>query len=81
MPSGQYGTASAARVAANLADSFPNIRIGLMVGIGGGVPSQKNDIRLGDVVVSDPQTDGLSPVLQYGFGKQVQGMTSSPQRI
>ncbi|KAK8029006.1 hypothetical protein PG991_006062 [Apiospora marii] len=28
--------------------SFPNVRIGLMVGIGGGAPSAKNDIRPGD---------------------------------
>ncbi|KAK1838827.1 ankryin repeat protein [Colletotrichum chrysophilum] len=36
--------------------SFPNMRIGLMVGIGGGAPSQKHDIRLGDVVVSTPNS-------------------------
>jgi hypothetical protein len=32
--------------------SFPNIRIGLLVGVGGGAPSPKHDIRLGDIVVS-----------------------------
>ena len=32
--------------------SFPNARIGLTVGIGGGAPSPKHDIRLGDIVVS-----------------------------
>jgi nucleoside phosphorylase len=26
-----------------------------MVGIGGGIPSTKNDIRLGDIVVSLPE--------------------------
>lgn len=31
--------------------SFPNIKCFLSVGIGGGVPSEKHDIRLGDVVV------------------------------
>lgn len=32
--------------------SFPNMRIRLIVGIRGGAPSSKHDIRLGDVVVS-----------------------------
>ena len=52
LPDGTYGTVSAASVATNMLNSFPNVRIGLMVGIGGGVPSEKHDIRLGDVVVS-----------------------------
>lgn len=44
------------------------IKLGLMVGIGGGVPSQKTDIRLGDVVVSMP--DGThGGVIQYDLGK------------
>lgn len=38
-----------------------------MVGIGGGVPSEKNDIRLGDIVVSAPR-DGEGGVFQYDFG-------------
>jgi nucleoside phosphorylase len=38
------------------------------VGIGGGVPSSENDIRLGDVVVSHP--NGAHPaVVQYDMGK------------
>jgi nucleoside phosphorylase len=52
LPDGEYGTSSAAMVARDMLQSFPNIRIGLMVGIGGGAPSQKHDIRLGDIVVS-----------------------------
>lgn len=52
LPLGEYGTASAATVARDMVRSFPNIRFGLLVGIGGGVPSAKDDIRLGDVVVS-----------------------------
>jgi hypothetical protein len=40
--------------------SFPNIKIGLMVGIGGGVPT-KHDIRLGDIIVSSPE-NGLGGV-------------------
>ncbi|KAF5576127.1 purine uridine phosphorylase [Fusarium pseudocircinatum] len=71
LPSGQYGTTSAASVARDMVRSFPNIRIGLMVGIGGGVPT-KHDVRLGDVVVSSPnRRDG--GVIQYDYGKAIQG--------
>ncbi|KAL2783368.1 nucleoside phosphorylase domain-containing protein [Aspergillus keveii] len=71
LPYGEYGTASAARVASDMLSSFPNIRMGLLVGIAGGAPSPKNDIRLGDIVVGVP-TDGENGVLQYDFGKAVQ---------
>ncbi|KAF7557478.1 hypothetical protein G7Z17_g720 [Cylindrodendrum hubeiense] len=71
MPKGEYGTTSAATVARDMAHSFPNVRLGLMVGIGGGAPSAKHDIRLGDIVVSsrDRNTGG---VLQYNYGKTIQ---------
>jgi nucleoside phosphorylase len=59
LPSGNYGTTSAAVVAQQMLSTFPSTLFGLMVGIGGGVPSPQNDIRLGDVVVSNPL--GLSP--------------------
>jgi nucleoside phosphorylase len=69
---GEYNRmSSAAAVAMDMLRSFPNIRVGLMVGIGGGAPSQKHDIRLGDIVVSAPR-DGKSGVLQYDFGKLYQ---------
>lgn len=72
LPDGEYGTDSAALVARNMMHSFTNIKVGLMVGIGGGAPNERNDIRLGDVVVSAPR-DGQSGVLQYDFGKMIQG--------
>ncbi|KAK3935766.1 hypothetical protein QBC46DRAFT_461901 [Diplogelasinospora grovesii] len=71
LPEGEYGTTSAAAVARDMLHSFPNVRIGLMVGIGGGAPSRKHDIRLGDIVVSKPE-NGNGGVLQYDFGKTVQ---------
>ncbi|KAL5312911.1 hypothetical protein ACEPPN_019337 [Leptodophora sp. 'Broadleaf-Isolate-01'] len=71
LPDGEYGTSSAAMVARDMLHSFPNIRIGLMVGIGGGAPSSKHDIRLGDIVVSAPR-DGNGGVFQYDFGKTIQ---------
>lgn len=43
-----------------------------MVGVGGGIPSPKNDIRLGDIVVSYPQGT-FGGVIQYDLGKQVDG--------
>lgn len=71
LPMGEYGTTSATHVAKDMIHAFPNIRLGLMVGIGGGAPSLKNDIRLGDIVVSIPQ-NGLGGVIQYDFGKTIQ---------
>ncbi|PKX90602.1 Pfs domain protein [Aspergillus novofumigatus IBT 16806] len=52
LPSGEYGIAPATTVAMQLLSSFHSIRFGLMVGIGGGVPKEDKDIRLGDIVVS-----------------------------
>ncbi|CAJ0550888.1 Ff.00g108180.m01.CDS01 [Fusarium sp. VM40] len=61
LPASQYGTNNAATVLSNVKRTFPDIQIGLMVGIGGGVPT-KADIRLGDIVV------GVR-VMQYDLGK------------
>ncbi|KAH0040652.1 purine and uridine phosphorylase, partial [Aureobasidium melanogenum] len=55
LPKGEYGVGSAASVITHILRTFASIRIGLMVGIGGGVPTKANDIRLGDVVVSSPK--------------------------
>jgi hypothetical protein len=52
---GEYGISSIISVARDMLHSFPNVRIGLMVGIGGGVLSLKHDIRLGDIVISAPR--------------------------
>jgi nucleoside phosphorylase len=52
-------------VANNLIRTFPSIRTGLMVGIGGGVPGSV-DVRLGDVVV------GYN-VVQHDLCKIIQG--------
>jgi len=72
LPSGKYGTTSAAIVASHLLSSFDSIRLGLMVGIGGGVPGKDADIRLGDVVVSKPDKR-FGGVVQYDYGKTVKG--------
>ncbi|KAH8431512.1 uncharacterized protein LDX57_009175 [Aspergillus melleus] len=51
--------------------AIPSIRIGLLVGIGGGIPcpNRTRDIRLGDVAVSSP-TGSSGGVAQYDLGKQ-----------
>jgi nucleoside phosphorylase len=72
LPSGKYGTTSAANVAINLARTFTSIRFGLMVGIGGGAPNQRHDIRLGDVVVSSPTGRSSGAVMNYDAGKVIQ---------
>ncbi|KAF7593950.1 hypothetical protein BBP40_010457 [Aspergillus hancockii] len=68
LPSGRYGTITAATVAGQMLSSFPSIKFGLMVGIGGGIPNDEHDIRLGDVVVSQP-TGTFGGVRQYDCGK------------
>jgi nucleoside phosphorylase len=70
-PAGVTGTISAARVATQMLSTFTKLRFGLMVGTRGGVPSEEHDIRLGDVVISQP-TGTSGGVIQYDFGKTVQ---------
>lgn len=71
LPKGRYGIASTATVAKDILRFFEFIRIGLMVGIGGGAPRDKYDIRLGDVVVGYP-VGRSREVLPYKFNKAVQ---------
>ncbi|KAL9483571.1 hypothetical protein ACSS6W_002360 [Trichoderma asperelloides] len=77
LPDGEYGISSATSVAKDMMHSFCNIRVGLMVGIGGGAPSKKHDIRLGDIVVSAPR-NGKGGVFQYDFGKTIQDQIFKP---
>jgi nucleoside phosphorylase len=74
LPAGVDGTTAAASVAKDMSRTFKALRFGLMVGIGGGVPDlEKNvDIRLGDVVVSQP-TGTNGGVIQYDKGKSLEG--------
>ena len=63
------GLTMATATAMPLLNTFPNIKFGLMVGIGAGIPQlPKYDIRLGDVVVSLPK-DRSGGVFQYDFGR------------
>ncbi|ENH74422.1 hypothetical protein FOC1_g10009832 [Fusarium oxysporum f. sp. cubense race 1] len=69
LPKGQIGNNTAATVAAFMVSTFPSIKFGLMVGIGGGIPPK---VRLGDVVVSTP-VGQFSGVVQWDFGKAEEG--------
>ncbi|KAL2126811.1 hypothetical protein VTI74DRAFT_192 [Chaetomium olivicolor] len=74
LAAGVYGTTSAATTASHLLASLPSIRVGLLVGIGGGIarPDEGRDIRLGDVVVCQP--DGTTGgVCQYDLVKAKSG--------
>ncbi|KAL8902504.1 MAG: hypothetical protein Q9207_004643 [Kuettlingeria erythrocarpa] len=72
LPAGVYGTSTAATVAGQMLRSYTSIKIRLMVGIGGGVPTPEYDIRLGDVVVSQPK-EKFGGVVQYDRGKKTAG--------
>ncbi|KAK3178100.1 hypothetical protein OEA41_000233 [Lepraria neglecta] len=65
---GRAGTTSAAVVATQILSTFTGIRFGLMVGVGGGVPSEENGVRLDDVVICKP-TASFGGVIQYDNGK------------
>jgi len=70
IPDGFTGIASASTVAQRSWVTFPSVKTLLLVCIGGGAYTIKNDIRLRDVVVSCP--DGkYGGVVQYDFGKSL----------
>ncbi|KAJ5538344.1 purine and uridine phosphorylase [Penicillium frequentans] len=64
LPHDDYGTNSATNVASHLIRTFPRVKFCLLVGIGGGVPSTTQDIRLGDIVVG-------TGVIQVDMGKLI----------
>ncbi|KAL7933672.1 hypothetical protein V8C35DRAFT_327627 [Trichoderma chlorosporum] len=75
LPRGDNGVAAAAMAAKDMMHSFPNVRVCLMVGVGGGAPSKRHDIRLGDVVVSVPTSEKGSNqggVVQFDYAKTIQ---------
>ncbi|KAF4446194.1 ankyrin repeat protein [Fusarium austroafricanum] len=69
LPIGRYGNNSAATVAAWMVASFPKVRAGLLVGIGGGIPPT---VQLGDIVVSTPG-NSYPGVVQWDMGKTESG--------
>jgi nucleoside phosphorylase len=69
--SGRPGTTTAATVANDMRRTFPWLRMGLMVGIAGGVWHPDTDVRLGDIVVG-VHPKGEAGVVQYDYGRQIQ---------
>ncbi|KAH8704079.1 hypothetical protein BGW36DRAFT_355458 [Talaromyces proteolyticus] len=60
------GKGAASQAASSLRSSYPEIKLALVVGVCGGVPSHldgKYDLILGDVVISDG-------IVQYDYGRQ-----------
>lgn len=64
----RYGNVPAAVTATTMQFTFPNLRFGLMVGVGGGIPTSGHDIHLGDIAVSLP-TGQHGGVIQYDLGR------------
>ncbi|KHN98862.1 tetratricopeptide repeat domain-containing protein [Metarhizium album ARSEF 1941] len=76
LPAGQeYGTGSAAALAAQVKKFFPNLWFGLLVGVAAGLPllsgpgPEQRDIRLGDVLVALPGSDSAG-LFAYDLGKE-----------
>jgi nucleoside phosphorylase len=73
-PPGETGNVNAGRLTGSLFKTFPNIRMAVLVGIGGGIPQPDvsedplNHIHLGDVVVGWPG-DGKPACVYYDRGK------------
>jgi nucleoside phosphorylase len=64
----EIGNNTTATVVTQLLNDFTSVRFGLLVGIGGGIPGEDDDIRLGDVVISKPTKD-FGGVVQFDMGK------------
>ncbi|KAF3205355.1 Ankyrin Repeat [Orbilia oligospora] len=68
-PRGAEGKVATADFVGRIHMTFNNVRVGLLVGIGGGIPRlPEHDVRLGDVVVGAPESGPA--VVQYDLGKQ-----------
>jgi nucleoside phosphorylase len=89
LAAGVYGTTSAAATALPILLSFPQIRISLLIGIGAGIakPDQDRDIRLGDIIVGQPERRS-GGVVQYDLGKakpgaqhERKGFLNSPPKV
>ncbi|KAF6817824.1 NACHT and ankyrin domain protein [Colletotrichum sojae] len=78
LPKWEYGLSSATAAVKDMIHTYHNIRVGFMVGIGGGAPTQGRDIQLGDIVVSAPD-HGVGGVLQFDYGIATQGKRYEPQ--
>lgn len=76
-PMDDMGTTPAAHIISEMLLLHPRLKVCLLVGIGGGVPtSEKEDVRLGDVVVGVPNREQRhGGVIQYDYGKAMHDNT------
>lgn len=56
-PAGEVGIGISGSMVSEALRDFPNLEVGLLVGIAAGIPSPTRDIRLGDVAVAVPNKD------------------------
>ncbi|KAJ0420810.1 purine and uridine phosphorylase [Aspergillus carlsbadensis] len=71
LPAGVYGTTPATATVLQMRYSYESVEVCFMVGIGGGVPGE-HDVRLGDIVISEPTTR-YGGVMQHDRGKALDG--------
>ena len=73
-PQGETGNVNAGRLTGSMFKTFPNIRMAVLVGIGGGIPNPEvsedalENLHLGDVVVGWPG-DGKPACVYYDRGR------------
>ena len=72
-PQGESGNVNAGRLTGSMFRTFPNIRMAVLVGIGGGIPMEVSEdplenVHLGDVVVGWPG-DGKPACVYYDRGR------------
>ncbi|KAL7805250.1 hypothetical protein V8C44DRAFT_232131 [Trichoderma aethiopicum] len=84
LPAGElYGTGSAAALANQVKNFFPNLWFGLLVGVAAGLPNFSRcpplDIRLGDVLVGLPIGDNAG-LIPYDLGKETGSHGFQPLR-
>lgn len=92
-PQGMTGNVNAGRLTGSLFKTFPNIKMAVLVGIGGGVPrpgppsDPVKDVHLGDVVIGWPG-DGKPACVYFESGRtkvdgefEILGMMDKPDRI
>jgi nucleoside phosphorylase len=72
----EYGSATAA--AKGMIGSFPDVRVCLLVGIGGGAPTAEHDVRFGDIVIGS-RRGGTGGMCQYDYDQTIK--TRRFQRI
>jgi hypothetical protein len=62
LPYGQYNITSIIVIGRNILYNFPNIKIGLIISISGGVLNDKYNIRLSNIIVNifDNKKNGVS---------------------